>query len=135
MEDILVPVALFSFLTAIIVLPAWFKERTKQSAHNLIAQALEKGQQLDPQTIERIVNTVPKAKPPKDQARSTLGSAIVMLALAGGFVIAGALTDAGDHFGFGSGLAIPAAILGALGLGFLILAIVDYRSKQKNLDQ
>ena len=43
-----VPFVFFGFLAAVILVPIWLRERTKQSAHHLISQALEKGQPLDP---------------------------------------------------------------------------------------
>ena len=49
--DTLVPLVFFLFLGAIILVPIWLRERTKQSAHKLISQALEKGQPLDPQIM------------------------------------------------------------------------------------
>ena len=46
--DFLIPFVFFGFLAAIILVPIYLRERTRQSAHHLIAQALEKGQTLDP---------------------------------------------------------------------------------------
>ena len=46
--DVFVPFLFFGFLAAIILVPIYLRERTRQSAHHLIAQALEKGQPLDP---------------------------------------------------------------------------------------
>ena len=83
--DVFVPFVFFGFLGAIILVPIWLKERTKRSAHALISQALEKGQQLDPAILRQLTES--GAKPVKDRARSTLGSGVVLLALAVGFVI------------------------------------------------
>ena len=85
--DVLIPFVFFGFLAAIILVPIYLKERTKQSAHQLISQALEKGQQLDPALMRQI--TEGSAKPPQDRARRTLGSGVVLLALAMGFGVAG----------------------------------------------
>ena len=56
----------------------------------------------------------------------------LVLALAGGFVAAGfaigGMPGAGDAR---NGMMVPAAILGALGLGFILLAIVDYSTQKK----
>jgi hypothetical protein len=120
----------FGFLAAIILVPIWLKERTKQSAHQLISQALEKGQQLDPALMRQI--TEGSTKPAQDRARRTLGSGVVLLALAIGFGVAGYVigqsTGAEEAFG---GMMVPATILGALGIAFILLAIIDYAAKKR----
>lgn len=127
--DIFVPFLFFGFLAAIILVPIYLRERTRQSAHHLIAQALEKGQQLDPALMRTLTEG---QKKPQDKARSSLGSGIVLLALAGGFAAAGyfvgGISGAEEAF---QGMMIPAVILGALGIAFILLAIVDYSIKKK----
>jgi hypothetical protein len=121
----------FGFLAAIILVPIWLKERTKQSAHQLISQALEKGQPLDPALLQQL--TEGSNKPPQDRARRTLGSGIVLLGLAVGFGVAGYVisqsTGAEEAFG---GMMVPATILGALGIAFTLLAIIDYATKKRD---
>jgi hypothetical protein len=122
----------FGFLAAIILVPIWLRERTKQSAHHLISQALDKGQQLDPALMRQLTDGMNKANP-QDRARRTLGAGIVLGALAGGFV--GAAFIIGDLSGVQeaeSGMLIPAVILGALSVAFILLAMVDYASKKKD---
>ncbi len=130
-----VPIVFFAFLAAIILVPIWLRERTKQSAHNLISQALEKGQPLDPALMRELTQATAagaKGNAP-DRARRSLGSGVVLLALAGGFVAAGfaigGMPGAGDAL---NGMMVPAAILGALGLGFIVLAVVDYSAQKKD---
>lgn len=127
--DFLIPFVFFGFLAAIILVPIYLRERTRQSAHHLIAQALEKGQQLDPVLMRTLTEG---QKKPQDKARSSLGSGIVLLALAGGFAAAGYfvgdLSGAQEAF---QGMMIPAVILGSLGIAFILLAIVDYSIKKK----
>jgi multisubunit Na+/H+ antiporter MnhG subunit len=55
-----------------------------------------------------------------------LGSGVVLLALAIGFVSANYLTDMGSD-----GLMIAATILGTLGIAFILLAVIDYSAKKK----
>jgi hypothetical protein len=62
-----------------------------------------------------------------DRPRRTLGSAILMIALAGAFG-AISLVDPDQDWS-----RIPAIILGALGFAFLLLAIVDYTTKKKDV--
>lgn len=120
--EVLVPIVFFLFLTAIILVPIHLRERTRQSAHHLIAQALEKGQQLDPALMRTLTEG---QKKPQDKARSSLGSGVVLASLAGGFVVASYYSEIEE-------LMIPAAILGALGVAFILLAIVDYSTKKKD---
>lgn len=122
-SDAFVPLVFFVFLGAIILVPIWLRERTKLSAQRLVAQALEKGQPLDPALLRELTHT----KPPQqqvDRPRRTLGSAVVLLALAGAFGAVAFLNPDEDWS------RVPAIILGALGAAFLILAIIDYNSKK-----
>ena len=124
--EILVPFTFFAFLAAVILVPVWLKERTKRSAHALISQALEKGQTLDPALMSQLTEG---AKAPQDRARRTLGSGIILLALSGAFVIGAFAVE--DFNGVEGGMMVPAAILGALGVAFTLLAIIDYAAKKK----
>ncbi|OQW58582.1 MAG: hypothetical protein A4S17_03875 [Proteobacteria bacterium HN_bin10] len=126
--DIFVPFVFFGFLAAIILVPIYLRERTRQSAHHLIAQALEKGQQLDPALMRSLTDT---QKKPQDKARSSLGSGVVLLALAGGFAAGGYFVGGYAEEAF-NGMMVPAVILGSLGVAFILLAIVDYSTKKKD---
>lgn len=124
--EVFIPVVFFVFLGAVILVPIYLRERTKQSAHQLISQALEKGQQLDPSLLRQLTETKQQQQ---DRPRRTLGSGVVLLALAGGFLAAGLLGD-GD-FG-GDGMMMAAAILGSLGIAFTLLAVIDYAAKKRD---
>ncbi|MEZ6023315.1 MAG: hypothetical protein R3C16_07895 [Hyphomonadaceae bacterium] len=125
-------IVFFGFLAAIILVPIWLRERTKQSAHHLISQALEKGQQLDPALMRQLTEGANRNNP-RDRARRTLGAGIILAALAGGFV--GAAFIIGDLTGVQeaeSGMLIPAVILGALAAAFILLALVDFATKKRD---
>jgi len=127
--EVFVPFIFFAFLGAVILVPIWLKEKTKQSAHALISQALEKGQQLDPALLQQLTET---QKQQPDRPRRTLGSGVVLLALAIGFVTASFMSNGFDPSGYaGNGMMTAAAILGCLGLAFIVLALVDYSAKKK----
>lgn len=131
MGEIIVPTIFFLFLAAIILVPIYLRERTKQSAHQLISQALEKGQQLDPALMRQLTEG---QRNTQDRARKTLGSGIVLLALSGGFVAAAFVMDGFDPSGYAhNGMLVPAVILGALGTAFVLLAGVDYLTKKKDV--
>ena len=123
----LIVLIVFGSIALIVIAPFWFRERTKQSAHHLISEAISKGQSLDPALMEKLTQSVGAKQ--QSTPRRTLGNGVVLLALGGAFA-------AGDYFGngnhFGGGLSTPAVILLALGLAFTLLAIVDYMSQKKN---
>lgn len=125
--EIFVPLIFFLFLGAVILIPIWLKERTKQATLRIVQESLDKGQAVDPVLLQQITGAV-KPPPPADRARRTLGSGVVLVALAGGFTAAALLTDGG----LDSGFIVPAVILGALGAAFLMLAAVDYSTKKKD---
>ena len=132
MSEVLVPLIFFGFLAAIILIPIYLRERTKQSAHQLISQALEKGQTLDPAMMRQLTEGQRQLA---DRPRRTLGSGVVLLALAGGFVAAAFVMDGFDSSGMAhNGMLVPAVILGALGVAFVLLATIDYLTKKKDAE-
>ena len=125
--EVFVPFLFFAFLTSVIVIPIMAKESTKRSAHQLVSQAIARGQPLDPELLQRLSQDVFYDG---NRARRSLGNGVILLALAGGFVAAGYFTgDWGwdDH----RGMYIPAIILGAVGAAFLVLAMFDYATKKR----
>lgn len=127
-SDTFVPLVFFLFLAAIILIPIWLRERTKQSAHKLISQALDKGQPLDPEVMRELTQSSTKQQQQQNGPRRTLGWAIILLAMAAAFGGL-ALVDDGWH----SWSMTPAIILGAIGGAFLVLAVVDYSNKKKDM--
>jgi len=132
--DDLIPIigilAVFGLPTLLVLGIVRMREQTKQSAHKLLSEALARGEKLDPALLKQLADFKPAEA---DRPRKTLGSAIVMLALAVGFVGASYFSGEFDPTGYSdSGLVTAAMILGALGLGFLALALVDYANKKKS---
>jgi hypothetical protein len=127
--EIFVPFIFFAFLAAVILVPTLAKERTKRSAHDLISQAMARGQPLEPSLVSQLTQNMLEEG---DRARKSLGSGVILLALAAGFLGAGYVID-----GFGHdddvirGMAVPAVILGAVGLAFILLAVIDYATKKR----
>lgn len=130
--EIFVPFIFFSFLAAVILAPVMAKERTKRSAHQLISQAIARGQELDPATIARMTDEMLDCG--GGRARRTFGNAIVLLALAGGFVGAGYVLSNLDHDGeVLFAMSVPAIIVGSVGAAFLLLSIVDLAAKRRTV--
>lgn len=113
MEGILVPIAMFLGLTVIISLFFWFRYRTRGDMQKTIRTAIEKGQELDPELIDRLAN--PQAPKDKD-----LRLALIWLAIAVGLALCGlAVPDPSGHAlqGCLAGAAFPVAI----GVAYLIM--------------
>ncbi|MCA8886737.1 MAG: hypothetical protein KDA35_08930 [Hyphomonadaceae bacterium] len=129
-EGIFVVFTFFGFLAAIILVPTLARERTKRSAHDLVSQAMSRGQQLDPTLVQQLTQNLLEEG---NRARKSLGNAVVLLALAGGFIAAGYVMDGFDPGGDARhGMWIPAVILGSVGTAFLLLSIIDYATKRRN---
>ncbi len=128
--DFLIPFVFFAFLAAIILVPTLAKERTKRSAHELVSQALARGQSIDPALVRQLTENMLDEG---NRARKSLGSAVILLALTGGFVAAGYVMDGFDPGGDARhGMWIPAVILGSVGIAFLVLAIIGYAGKRRS---
>ncbi|GAM98738.1 hypothetical protein U91I_02373 [alpha proteobacterium U9-1i] len=121
--EIFVPFIFFAFLAAVILVPILSKERTKRSAHDLVSQAMARGQTLEPALIEKLSSEMLEEG---DRARKSLGKGIILTMLAGGLLAAGYFGDGWDE-----GAYIPATIIGALGIAFLLLALIDYLGRNR----
>ena len=90
---------------------------------------MARGQQLEPALVQQLTQTMLDAG---NRARKSLGNAVILLALAGGFIAAGYVMDGFDPGGDARhGMWIPAVILGSVGVAFLLLSIIDYASKRR----
>ena len=127
--EVLVPFLFFAFLAAVILVPILAKERTRRSAHDLISQAMARGQTLDPALVAKLSEDILQEG---NRARKSLGSGVVLLALAVGFVAAGFVIDGFDHDGdVIRGMAVPAVMLGSVGLAFILPVLLDYATTQR----
>ena len=126
--EILIPLTFFGFLAAVILVPVLAKERTKRSAHDLVSQAMARGQQLDPALVSQLSASMLEEG---NRARKSLGNGVILLALAGGFIaasfVAGGFDPDARH-----GMMIPAVIMGSVGTAFILLAIFDYVTKKRD---
>jgi hypothetical protein len=134
-EGILVPLIFFTFLGVVIVGPMYLAHRGRLAKIELMKQALERGQNLDPKILEQLYEVDQQRKRP-DQPRRSLGAGVVLTFLALGLGGAGFLSDGFDPSGMSdSGFYIAALIVGCIGLAYLVLAMVDYAAKPKNPEQ
>lgn len=108
-----VPITLFAGLTVIVALFFWFRYRARGDIQQTIRTALDKGQELSPEVIDRLGHP----RPPKDQ---DLRLALIWLALAIALALCGwAVPDP-------SGSALRGCLAGAafpfcIGVAYLIM--------------
>jgi hypothetical protein len=112
-EEIIVPVVMFIGLTVVFSLLFWFRYRARHAMQETLRVALEKGQDLTPEIIDRLGH--PKAAPDKD-----LRLGILWLAVAAGLVLIGFAVpdDGGDAL---RGLLAGAALPFAIGVAYMVL--------------
>jgi hypothetical protein len=108
-----VPIVMFAGLTVIISLFFWFRARGRNDMQMTIRSAIEKGQELSPEIIDRLGNPMPA----KDK---DLRLALIWLALAIGLALCGYFVpDPSGHAlqGTLAGAAFPLCI----GVAYLIM--------------
>jgi hypothetical protein len=119
--EILIPLAPFIMVVAIVAIPAWLKSRDRREMQATLRSAIEKGQPLPPEVIESI--TRDNVRPPATAARD-LRTGVILLAVAIGVAIMGygVSFNHTDAFYVLSGLA---AIPGMIGLAFIVLSVFN----------
>jgi hypothetical protein len=128
--EILVPLTFFLFLGAVIIVPMYLAHKGRMAKMDLLRQAIDKGQPIDAKVLEQLYE-VGQSRSPRDQARKTLGSGVILTALSVGLGIAAYYS--GDFAGGDlDGMGIAAAIVGCLGIAFIFLALFDYATKKKD---
>ena len=79
MHEEMIPISMFMGLTVVMCLFFWFRFRTRSDVQATIRTALDKGQELSPEIIDRLGHP----KPPKNQ---DLRLALIWMALAAGLI-------------------------------------------------
>lgn len=113
MVEELIPIVMFIGLTVVFVALFWFRYRARRDMQDTFRTALEKGQELTPEVIDRLGHP----KPARDKD-FRLG--VIWLAIAVGLVLVGFAVP--DHSGDAlRGLLSGAAFPFAIGIAYLIL--------------
>lgn len=111
MNEELIPIVMFLGLTVVFCTLFWFRYRARREMQETFRMALDKGQELTPEVIDRLGHP----KPSKDK---DLRLGVIWLALAVGLVLIGfAVPDEDALRGLLAGAAFPFAI----GIAYLIL--------------
>jgi hypothetical protein len=130
MVEILVPIASMTMVFGIVAVAVWGSVQSKKEANETVRRAIDSGQKLDSDAISAI------GKPVRSAAQDLRGG-IVLMSLAFGLIFAG-LMAAGAFPGIGEGwdddagmgFFVAAAIVGAIGVGQLVAALVRGREKK-----
>ena len=113
MSEELIPITMFLGLTIVVSLFFWFRYRARGDLQATIRTAIDKGQELTPELIDRLGS--PQAPKDKD-----LRLALIWLAIAAGLALTGlAVPDPTGHAFQGTlaGAAFPFAI----GIAYIIM--------------
>ena len=113
--EVLVPLAFFAMIVAIVALPTYFKTKERTRLHDTLRVAYERGQPVDPALIE-MIQRGEKIRP---TAERDLRVGIVLIAVALAMITMGAVIGRVEH---DEGLWIMsgvAAFPGFIGLAFL----------------
>lgn len=120
MEAVLVPIAMFAMITAIVIVPNYFKSQERQKMAETLRAAIDKGEPLPPEVISAISRDV---KLPPSPGRD-LRTGIIWVGVAVGIAA----------FGIALGFEEPdatfpliacAAFPGFIGLAFVVLGLIN----------
>ena len=112
-EGILVPIAMFASVTVVLCLFFWFRHRNRADMQQTIRLALDRGQELSPELIDRLGHPTPR----KDR---DLRLALIWLALAAGVSLCGLAVP--DPSGYAlRGCLAGAAFPFAIGVAYLLI--------------
>jgi hypothetical protein len=112
MNEEWIPIVLFISMAAVLGVFFWFRYRTRAEMQSTIRAALEKGQELTPDIIDRLGQ--PKPREHADRRRAIIAIALGVAVAAFGFIL-------GEEDAVRPFLAISAFPF-ALGIGFLIIS-------------
>ncbi len=119
---ILIPLAPFLMVAAIVIVPAWLRTRDRREMQATVRAAIEKGQPLPPELIEALSKDVrPRLT---SSAHRDMRIGVVLLFVAGGVALTAlALGQINDYAMYGTlaGSAVP----GMIGLAFVILSFFN----------
>ncbi len=133
-EGVLVPIALFAAVAAVIIVPQILKSRERARLHDTLRSAFDKGQPVPPEIVEALTTDRHLPTAPTDRAQRDLRIGIVWLAIGLGFVAIGAAFYAGLYNVGGASetfasFAAAGAIPCFIGLAFLILSFFSRKSR------
>lgn len=128
MEGILVPIAFFGMVAALVLVPRYFKSKEREALQATVRAAIERGQSLSPEAVDAITRDLEHVKPAPSAVRD-LRAAVVWIAVAIGIAIFGYVVEDGDFYHPTLALA---AIPGLVGLAYLAMAAINASLEKKH---
>ena len=119
--EVIVPLAFFTMVAAIILVPGWLKSRDRQDMQQTVRHALDKGQALPAELIESLARA---ARGRIATAHTDLRTGVIWLAIAAGIATFGWAVGFEEHEAVSPLLGI-ASIPGFIGLAFVILSFFN----------
>lgn len=118
--EMLIPIAFFAMIAAIVIVPGWLKSRERSEMQNTLRAAIDKGQPMPPEVIDALTKNV---KAPSSSL-SDLRTGVIWIGIGIGIGVFGYFVsyeaDGALHPMIGIG-AIPVII----GLTFVILSFFN----------
>ena len=118
--EMLIPIAFFAMIAAIVIVPNWLKSRERGEMQNTLRAAIDKGQPMPPEVIDALTKNV-KVAP---TALSDLRAGVIWIAVGVGIAVFGYFVsyeaDEALHPMIGIG-SIPAII----GVTYVILSFFN----------
>jgi hypothetical protein len=115
-EEILIPIAFFAMVAAIVIVPMYYRTREKERLHDTLRMAYEKGQPVPPEMIEALQTDKAKPAPERDLRRG-----IILMCIAAALIFLGVAIN--QVHGTDGHVLWPlvgaAAFPGFIGLGYL----------------
>ncbi len=118
--EILIPIALFAMIAAIVIAPRYFKSMERQKMAETLRAAIDKGQPIPLEMIEAMSSDVKAPPSPKRDRRV----GIIWIGIAIGFAVMGALIGATEPDVFYPMLGV-AAFPGFIGAAFIVMSLLD----------
>lgn len=129
MVEILIPLGFFTAVILVVAVSVWGNVQNRKELNETVRRAIDAGQKLDAETVGSL------GKPVRTRAADLRGG-IVLMALAMGLIVAGLMAGGvilgtGWDDDAGIGFFIAAAIVGAIGVGQLVAALVRGADKKE----
>lgn len=122
MAEELIPIIMFLSLAAVLIFLFWFRYRSRESMNETVRMALDKGQELSPEIIDRLSQS-------SGGKHRDLRLGIIWLSIAVGLALLalGVGNFAAEAL---QGTLASAALPFAIGLGYLLLYYLTGRDKE-----
>jgi hypothetical protein len=118
--DVMVPIALFAMVAAIVIVPRYFRSLERQKMAETVRVAIEKGQPLPPEVVEALtVGGRSEVTPGRDLRRG-----VTLIAVAFGLAVLGLVVGHGEHQAVHPLVGV-AAIPGFIGLALIVIHLLE----------